>query len=108
MLILFLGIVSPSKSDVQRKILFNFLRDFNRISGLLDSGKLPEKWQLYYRNGGNFNPEYAPKFVPYLIKQRKCDPVNDYGSPAQGGLFYKQFSFDKNLLIWIKYVYEYK
>jgi len=39
MLILFLAIVSPLKFDIQRKILFNFLREFNEISGLIDSGK---------------------------------------------------------------------
>jgi len=39
MLILFLDIVSPLKIDFQRKILFNFQREFNEISGLIDSGK---------------------------------------------------------------------
>jgi len=71
------------------------VRDIGKIKKIIFNTKI--------KGYGEYNKidKYAPMFVPYLIKQRKCDPGNNYGPPTQGGLFYKQFSFDKNLLVWV-------
>ena len=72
-----------------------FVSDIKKIKNILFNTKM--------KGYGEYNKidKYSPLFVPYLIKQRKCDPQTDYGPPTNSRLYYKQFLFDKNLFLWI-------